>query len=249
MFKQNNSANFETESIKSSLWRYFHTFILVTGGITVTADNNKNDGFTNCALLSTCDPELNYLFKSISATKFETECFKTSVWIYFDTVILVTGDEKVTAVNTTNVAFRNYAPFSPSKTTINDFFKENKSGKIETECIKSSLWDHFAAFILIAGDITVIVHNKHRCCIYKLRIIKTQINDLFKQNNSANFEIESIKSSLWRYFYAFTLVTEDITVIEYNNRDNAFINCAQLSISKTEINDFFNEKNSTKFEI
>ena len=67
---------------------------------------------------------------------------------------------------------------------------------------------------------------------------------MLKQNNSANFEIESIKSSLWRYFYTFTLVTEDITVIEYNNRDNAFINCAQLSISKTEINDFLKSTNS-----
>ena len=58
---------------------------------------------------------------------------------------------------------------------------------------------------------------------------KTEINDLFNQNNSANFETESIKSSFWGYFDAFTLVTGDIKC-------------------QIEINDFVKEKNYTKFE-
>ena len=38
----NNSIKFEAESIKSSLFDYPHAFILVTGEITATANNNTN---------------------------------------------------------------------------------------------------------------------------------------------------------------------------------------------------------------
>ena len=46
-YKQHNSIKFETESIKSNLCNYSDAFILVTGDITVTADNNTNVAFKN----------------------------------------------------------------------------------------------------------------------------------------------------------------------------------------------------------
>ena len=46
-YKQQNSIKFETESIKSNLCNYSDAFILVTGDITVTADNNTNVAFKN----------------------------------------------------------------------------------------------------------------------------------------------------------------------------------------------------------
>ena len=53
-YYQNNSIKFETESIKSSLCDYYDEFILVTGDITVTANNNTNVAFKNLAPFSTC---------------------------------------------------------------------------------------------------------------------------------------------------------------------------------------------------
>ena len=50
---QDNSIQFETESIKSSLCDCSDAFILVTGDITVTADNNIDVAFKNCAPFST----------------------------------------------------------------------------------------------------------------------------------------------------------------------------------------------------
>ena len=43
--KKPNSIKFETESIKSSLCNYSDAFILFTGDITVTADNNADNVF------------------------------------------------------------------------------------------------------------------------------------------------------------------------------------------------------------
>ena len=59
LFKVNNSAYFETESIKSSLWDSFDSFVLLTRDITATTDNNRNVTCTNCALFCTCQPEIN----------------------------------------------------------------------------------------------------------------------------------------------------------------------------------------------
>ena len=59
---QNNSIKLETESIKSSLCDYSDAFILVTGDITVTADNDTNVAFKNCAAFSTCKTEINDAF-------------------------------------------------------------------------------------------------------------------------------------------------------------------------------------------
>ena len=61
-YNQNNSIKFETESIKSSLCDYSDTFILVTGDITVTADNSTYVAFKNCAPFSTCKTETNDVF-------------------------------------------------------------------------------------------------------------------------------------------------------------------------------------------
>ena len=51
-YSQSSSIEFETESIKSSLCDYSDTFILVTGDITVTANNDIDVAFKNCAPFS-----------------------------------------------------------------------------------------------------------------------------------------------------------------------------------------------------
>ena len=57
--KQGDTIKFETETIKSSLCDYSDEFILVTGNITVTADNDTDVTFKNCALFSTCKTVIN----------------------------------------------------------------------------------------------------------------------------------------------------------------------------------------------
>ena len=157
MFKQKHSANFETESIKSSLWDYFNAFILVTGDITVTPDNNTYDAFRNCILFSWCKTEINDLFKQDNFTKFETETIKSSLWDYFHRFTSTARDIMVTADNKTDVAVTNCAQFSTCETPNDDLFKQNNFANFETESIKSNLWDYFDAFILNAGDVTVTV--------------------------------------------------------------------------------------------
>ena len=53
-YKQGDTIKFETETIKSSLCDYSDAFILVTGNITVAANNNTDAAFKNCAPFSTC---------------------------------------------------------------------------------------------------------------------------------------------------------------------------------------------------
>ena len=52
-YKQGDTDKFETETIKSSLFDYSDAFILVTGNITVAANNNTDVAFKNCAPFST----------------------------------------------------------------------------------------------------------------------------------------------------------------------------------------------------
>ena len=59
---QHNSIKFETQSIKSSLCDYSDAFILVTGDITVTADNDTYFSFKNCAPFSASKTEINDAF-------------------------------------------------------------------------------------------------------------------------------------------------------------------------------------------
>ena len=54
-YNQNNYLKFQTESFKSSLYDYSEGFILVTGDITVTENND-------CALFSACKTEINDVF-------------------------------------------------------------------------------------------------------------------------------------------------------------------------------------------
>ena len=56
-YKQGDTINFETETIKSSLFDYSDAFILVTGSITVADNHNKN-----CAPFSTCTTKINDTF-------------------------------------------------------------------------------------------------------------------------------------------------------------------------------------------
>ena len=60
--------------------------------------------------------------KQNNTIKFETETIKSSLCDYSDAFILVAGDITVNADNNTDVAFKNYAPFSTCKTKINDVF-------------------------------------------------------------------------------------------------------------------------------
>ena len=61
-YKQGNTIKFETETIKSSLCDYSDAFILVTGNITVAADNNADVAFKNCAPFSSCITKIDDAF-------------------------------------------------------------------------------------------------------------------------------------------------------------------------------------------
>ena len=61
-YNQGDVIKFETETIKSSLCDYSDAFILVTGNITVTPNNNTDVAFKNCAPFSTCTTKINDIF-------------------------------------------------------------------------------------------------------------------------------------------------------------------------------------------
>ena len=61
-YKQSDTIKFETETIKSSLCDYSDAFILVTGNITVAANNDTDVAFKNCAPFSTCTTKINDIF-------------------------------------------------------------------------------------------------------------------------------------------------------------------------------------------
>ena len=61
-YKQGDVIKFETETIKSSLCDYSDAFILVTGNITVAANNDTDVAFKNCAPFSTCTTKINDVF-------------------------------------------------------------------------------------------------------------------------------------------------------------------------------------------
>ena len=61
-YKQGDIIKFETKTIKSSLCDYSDAFILVTGNITVTANNDTDCAFKNCAPFSTCTTKINDIF-------------------------------------------------------------------------------------------------------------------------------------------------------------------------------------------
>ena len=60
--KQGDTIKFETETIKSNLCDYSDAFILVTGNITVAANNDTDVAFKNCAPFSTCTTKINDIF-------------------------------------------------------------------------------------------------------------------------------------------------------------------------------------------
>ena len=61
-YKQGDTIKFETGTIKSSLCNYSDAFILVTGNITVTANNDTDVAFKYCAPFSTCKTVINDAF-------------------------------------------------------------------------------------------------------------------------------------------------------------------------------------------
>ena len=58
-YKQGDTIKFKTETIKSSLCDYSDAFISVTGNITITANNDTDVAFKNCAPFSTCTAKIN----------------------------------------------------------------------------------------------------------------------------------------------------------------------------------------------
>ena len=61
-YKQGDTIKFETGTIKSSLCDYSDAFILVTGNVTVAANNDTDVAFKNCAPFSTCKAVINDVF-------------------------------------------------------------------------------------------------------------------------------------------------------------------------------------------
>ena len=61
-YKEGDTIKFEIETIKSSLCDYSDAFILVTGNITVAANNDTDVAFKNCAPFSTCTTKINDVF-------------------------------------------------------------------------------------------------------------------------------------------------------------------------------------------
>ena len=61
-YKQGDVIKFETETIKSSLCDYSDAFISVTGNMTVTAANDTDVAFKNCAQFSTYKTVTNDVF-------------------------------------------------------------------------------------------------------------------------------------------------------------------------------------------
>ena len=58
-YRPGDTIKFEAETIKSSLCDYSDAFILVTGNITVDANNDTNVMFKNCSAFSTCTTKIN----------------------------------------------------------------------------------------------------------------------------------------------------------------------------------------------
>ena len=58
-YEQGDTIKFETKTIKSSLCNYSDAFMLVTGNITVAANNDTDVAFKNCAPFSTCATKIN----------------------------------------------------------------------------------------------------------------------------------------------------------------------------------------------
>ena len=73
---QNNSIKFEAESIKSCLCDYSDAFILVTGDITVTSNNDTDIAFKNCAPFSAYIQKL-MMFLLIKQIMFTLQCLCT----------------------------------------------------------------------------------------------------------------------------------------------------------------------------
>ena len=68
-----DTTKFETETIKSSLSNYSDAFYLVTGNITVAANNDTDVLFKNCAPFSTCKTVTNYSDTSGSLSQFKKD--------------------------------------------------------------------------------------------------------------------------------------------------------------------------------
>ena len=81
--------------------------------------------------------------KQSNTIKFKTETIKSSLCDYSDAFILVTGNITVNAANDTDVAFKNWAPFSTRKTVIHDVFVD----------WADTIWSNIAIIIQIHQEV------------------------------------------------------------------------------------------------
>ena len=77
--KQGDTIEFETETIKTRLCDYSDAFILVTGNITVAADDNTDVAFKNCAPFSIVQQKL-IMYILTKQIIFTLQCLCT-IWL------------------------------------------------------------------------------------------------------------------------------------------------------------------------
>ena len=84
--------------------------------------NNEESNFSTKKWYFTDSQIAEGKYKQGDTFKFETETIKSSLRDYSDTFILVTGNIAIAANNNTDVALKNFTPFSTGTTKINDVF-------------------------------------------------------------------------------------------------------------------------------
>ena len=85
-YNQNNYIKFETESIKLSLCDYFDAFVLVSGDVKVTADDDTDVAFKICAPFSTCIKQKLMMCLLIKQAMFTLQCLCT-IWLNIAIII------------------------------------------------------------------------------------------------------------------------------------------------------------------
>ena len=90
-YKQGDTIKFETESIKSSLCDYTDAYILVTGDITVAANNDTDIALKNCAPFLLHARQKLMMCLLTKKIMFTLQCLCT---IWLNVVIIIQGDQE-----------------------------------------------------------------------------------------------------------------------------------------------------------
>ena len=91
-------------------------------------------------------------YKQGNTSNFETEIIKSSLCDYSDEFILVTRNIIVAANNDTDVAFKNFAPFSACATKINDVFVD-ETNNIYIKMPMYNLIEHSGNYSHTSGNL------------------------------------------------------------------------------------------------